>query len=127
MSETKKISAIRPTSAGWSGLYKVAIVGAASLKGKEVKEVLDERHFPAQEVVLLDDEALGQLDNVADEITFIQSVTRSSFEKVDIVFFTGDVAFTRKHWPAAKAAGCAIVDSSYALESDPTIAIRSPW
>src|SRR3954471_12394847 len=99
MSDSKKISAIRPSSAGWSGLYKVAIVGAASLKGKEVKEVLDERHFPADEIILLDDEALGQLDNVADEITFIQNVTRHSFEKVDIVFFTGDADFTRKHWP----------------------------
>lgn len=127
MTESKKIIAARPPSAGWSGLYKVAIVGAASLKGKEVKEVLEERHFPVSDVVLLDDEALGQIDNVADEVTFIQNVTRSSFERVDIVFFTGDAEFTRKHWAAAKAAGCAIVDCSYALESDPAIAIRSPW
>jgi aspartate-semialdehyde dehydrogenase len=127
MNDQKKSTLDRSASASRSGLQKIAIVGAASLKGKEVKEVLDERNFPAQEIVLLDDDALGQLENVADEVTFIQNVTRSSFEKVDIVFFTGGAAFTRKHWPAAKAAGCSIVDSSYALESDATIAIRSPW
>jgi len=38
-----------------------------------------------------------------------------------------DEDFTRKHWAAAKAAGCAIVDLSYALESEPNIGIRSPW
>ena len=28
-------------------LFRVAIVGAASLKGKELKDVLEERNFPA--------------------------------------------------------------------------------
>ena len=36
-------------------LYRAAIVGAASLKGKEVAEMLNERNFPAADVRLLDD------------------------------------------------------------------------
>ncbi|MCU1285374.1 MAG: aspartate semialdehyde dehydrogenase [Acidobacteriales bacterium] len=128
MTGTKKTSPARPLTPGWSGLYKVAIVGAGSLKGKEVKEVLEERNFPASDVVLLDDDdSLGQLEAVGDEATFIQNITRTSFEGVDVAFFAGDAAFTRKHWPAAKAAGCAIIDLSYALESEANIGIRSPW
>ena len=41
-------------------LYRAAIVGAGSLKGKEVAEMLNERNFPAADIRLLDDdEALG--------------------------------------------------------------------
>jgi aspartate-semialdehyde dehydrogenase len=128
MTDSKKPNLIRSQSPGWSGLYKIAIVGAASLKGKEVKEVLEERNFPASDILLLDDdESLGTLEAVGDEATFIQNITRTSFEKVDLAFFAGDEDFTRKHWAAAKAAGCAIVDLSYALESEPNMQIRSPW
>src|SRR5437016_6020598 len=106
MNETKKSTTGRSSSAGWSGLYKVAIVGASSLKGKEVAEVLEQRHFPASDITLLDDESSqGQLESVGDEATFIQNVTRTSFDRTDIVFFTADAVFTRKHWAAAKAAG----------------------
>src|ERR1051325_8176763 len=43
-------------------LFRVAIVGAATLKGKELKDVLEERNFPAVDIKLLDDdESLGQL------------------------------------------------------------------
>jgi aspartate-semialdehyde dehydrogenase len=128
MSDIKKTAPSRSSSAGWSGLYKVAIVGASSLKGKEVKDVLEERHFPASDIALLDDEtSQGQLEAIGDEATFIQSITRTSFDRTDIVFFAGEPEFTRKHWQAAKAAGCAIVDVSYALESESGIGIRSPW
>ena len=58
-----------------ANLYRVAIVGAGSLKGKEVAEMLNERNFPAVDVKLLDDdESLGQLEAMGDEVTFIQSV-----------------------------------------------------
>ena len=52
-----------------NNLFRVAIVGAASLKGKELKEVLEDRNFPAHDTRLLDDnESLGQLEPVGDEI-----------------------------------------------------------
>jgi hypothetical protein len=35
-----------------TNLYRVAIVGAASLRGKEVAEILRERNFPAVDVRL---------------------------------------------------------------------------
>jgi aspartate-semialdehyde dehydrogenase len=112
----------------WSGAYKVAIAGASSLRGRELKDTLEERNFPARDIVLLDDdEALGQLEAVGEEATFIQAITRSSFENVDVVFFAGDPAFTRKHWKAAEEQGCAIVDLSSALEHDAKLPVRSPW
>jgi aspartate-semialdehyde dehydrogenase len=110
------------------GFYRVAIVGAASLKGKEVAEVLDQRNFPSAEVKLLDDdESLGQLEALKDEITFIQAVRAEQFDHVDFTFFASDTDCTRRNWKSVQKSGSAIVDLSYALEDEPGAAIRSPW
>lgn len=106
-------------------LHRVAIVGAASLKGKELKDVLAGSDFPAEEVRLLDDdESLGQLDAVGDEVTFVQGVQAQQFERVDLAFFASDAAFTHKHAALARQAGSAIVDLSGALEEEAPV--RAP-
>ena len=110
------------------GFFRVAIVGAGSLKGKEVAEVLEQRNFPSAEVKLLDDdESLGQLEALKDEITFIQGVRAEQFEHMDFTFFASDPECTRKNWKQVQRAGSAIVDLSYALEDEPGAALRAPW
>lgn len=109
-------------------LFRVAIVGGATLKGKELKEVLEERSFPAVNIRLLDDnESLGQLDRVQDEISFVQPVTPDQLGNVDFTFFASDEAFTRANWKLARQAGSAVVDLSYALENEPSAPISAPW
>lgn len=111
--------------AGW---FRVAIVGAATLKGKELKDVLAERNFPSADTRLLDDdESLGQLEATGDEITFIQSVLPEHFEKVDFAFFASESEFARRNWKMAKQAGAVIVDLSYGLEDEPGSVVRAPW
>ena len=97
---------VAPSEAGhWGGLFRVAIVGAATLKGRELKEVLSDRNFPAQDVRLLDDdESLGQLEAVGDEPTFIQSVLPEHLENVDFTFFASEENFTREIAPLARKA-----------------------
>src|SRR5581483_7963165 len=95
-SNVKSAVVAHPSSA--SGAYRVAIVGAASLKGKEVAEVLEQRNFPSSEIKLLDDdESLGQLEALKDEVTFIQSIRSEQFEQVDFTFFASDPECTRKN------------------------------
>ena len=109
-------------------LYRAAIVGAASLKGKEIAEMLNERSFPAADVRLLDDdESLGQLEAMGDEISFIQSVRAEQFEHVDFTFFASDAECTRKNWKRVRDAGSAIVDLSGALEDEAGASVRSLW
>jgi aspartate-semialdehyde dehydrogenase len=109
-------------------LFRVAIVGAASLKGKELKDVLEERNFPATEIKLLDDdESLGQLERVQDEVTLVQPVGRDELAQMDFTFFASDEDFTRKKWKLAREVGSAIVDMSYALENEPNIPVSAPW
>jgi len=109
-------------------LYRAAIVGAASLKGKELAEVLNERKFPAADVRLLDDdESLGQLEAMGDEISFIQRVRAEQFEHVDFTFFASDQESTRRSWKDARDAGSAIIDLSALLEDQPGATVRSLW
>src|SRR5215471_11054126 len=109
-------------------LFRVAIVGASTLKGKELKEILEERNFPAADIRLLDDnESLGQLEQVQDEISFVQPVTPDQLENVDFTFFASEAGFTRDNWKLARKAGSSIVDLSYALENDPSVPVRAPW
>jgi aspartate-semialdehyde dehydrogenase len=113
-----------------TNLYRVAIVGAASLKGKEVAEILRERKFPAVDIRLLDDdESLGRLEAVGDEINVIQSIRPDQFERVDFAFFASDQRSTRSNWKAARDLGDTIVDLSYALEDEAAAGetVRSPW
>jgi aspartate-semialdehyde dehydrogenase len=123
----KSMSASHPAVARGS-LYRAAIVGAASLKGKEVAEMLNERNFPAADIRLLDDdESLGQLEAMGDEISFIQRVRAEQFENVDFTFFSSDQESTRANWKDARDAGSAIVDLSSALEDEPGASVRSMW
>ena len=109
-------------------LYRVAIVGAASLMGKEVAEVLRDRNFPAVDIRLLDDDqSLGQLEAVGDEMSFIQSIRAEQFERVDFTFFASDPRATQAKWKTAQDLGNTIIDLTDALENEPGAAVRSPW
>jgi aspartate-semialdehyde dehydrogenase len=128
MSSSSSRPAGAPGSETGHDFYRVAIVGAGSLKGKEVAQVLSDRNFPALDVKLLDDdETLGQLEALGDEVTFIQKVRAEQFDKLDFTLFASDEESTRKNWKTAQKAGSAIVDLSYALEDEPGAVVRSPW
>jgi aspartate-semialdehyde dehydrogenase len=128
MSTPSKIAASSPSSSARGQLFRAAIVGAGTLKGKEVAEMLNERNFPAADVRLLDDdESIGQLEATGDEINFIQSVRSEQFTHVDFTFFAADAECTRQNWKRARDAGSAIVDLSGALEEEPGANVRSLW
>ena len=128
MSESIKAASAPQSIAARGKLYRAAIVGAGSLKGKEIAEMLNERNFPAADIRLLDDdEALGQLEAMGDEITFIQRVRAEQFENVDFTFFASDQDSTRRNWKDAREAGSAIIDLSAALENEAGASVRSLW
>jgi aspartate-semialdehyde dehydrogenase len=108
--------------------YRIAIVGAASIRGKQLNEALSESSFATAEFVLMDDQqALGQLEAVGDEVTFIQPVSADSFERIDFSFFAGNAELTRRHWQTAQRAGSSIVDLSGGLEGEAGVLVCAPW
>ena len=109
-------------------MYRIGIVGASSLAGKELSDELGESLLAASDFVLLDDEdAAGQVTAAGDEVAFIQRLEASSFERMDFVFFAGGEAVTKKHWQDARRAGASIVDLTYALEGEKDVLVRAPW
>ncbi|MFQ5695701.1 MAG: hypothetical protein ACE5HB_06910, partial [Terriglobia bacterium] len=107
---------------------RAAIVGATSLKGKELKSLLEERSFPLSKLELLDDdEAVGQLTEFDGEPALVASVEPDTFARNDVVFFASTTpAFTQSQWPQAAAGRAAVVDLSHALLEVPELAVRVP-
>lgn len=95
---------------------RVAIVGASSLRGKELKLVLEDRRFPASDIILLDDSVMaGTLTEAAGEPTFIRALEEDSFEGVRFAFFAGNVSDAERNWPAAERAGATVIDLTGAV------------
>ncbi|MGD0442596.1 MAG: Asd/ArgC dimerization domain-containing protein [Edaphobacter sp.] len=108
--------------------YRIGIVGASSLTGKELSEELASSSLAASDLVLLDiEDAAGQVTAAADEVSFIQQLEASSFERMDFVFFAGEADVTKRHWQDARRAGVSIVDLTYALEGEKDVPVRAPW
>ncbi|MGH9510851.1 MAG: Asd/ArgC dimerization domain-containing protein [Terriglobales bacterium] len=127
-SNFKSLAPSHPEAVRTGNAYRVAIVGAGSLKGKEVADVLSDRNFPSLDVKLLDDdEALGKLENMKDEVTFIQSVRSEQFDHIDFTFFASEAESARENWKKARKAGSDIIDLSFGLEDVPGATVRSPW
>src|SRR5215469_1617736 len=98
---------------------RVAIVGASSLRGKELKLVLEERNFPADEIILLDASVMaGTLTEAGGEPTFIRELEEDSFNKVRFAFFAGIPADTERNWQAAQAAGATVIDLTGVLAAN---------
>ena len=108
-------------------MYRIAIVGASTLAGKELADELGESLLTASDVTLLDDEdAGGTVASVGEEAAVIQQVDDASFARKDFVFFA-EAAAAKKHWTAAREAGASLVDLSGALEGEPGVVVRAPF
>jgi len=95
---------------------RVAIFGASSLRGKELRLVLEERNFPASEIILLDESAMaGTLTEAAGEPTFIRPLEEDSFEGARFVFFAGSPSGKERNWEVAQRAGATVIDLTGAI------------
>lgn len=109
--------------------YRVAIVGATSLRGKELKELLEASSFPVAKLTLYDDsEALGQLTQYQGEPSFVQPIAPDSFQAGEVVFFASSTPdFTRTHWRTAAVANATLVDMTHALLEEPNAVVCIPF
>jgi aspartate-semialdehyde dehydrogenase len=104
---------------------RVAIAGAASLRGKELKLWLEESEFPAAEIRLLDEELVaGTLTEAGGEPAVIETVNEDSFERVRFAFFSGSAGFSIRHAGEARRAGAVVIDLSGGLFTESG---AKPW
>ncbi|HXX46026.1 MAG TPA: Asd/ArgC dimerization domain-containing protein [Candidatus Acidoferrales bacterium] len=96
--------------------YRVAIVGASSLLGKELKQVLEDRNFPSSDIVLLDESVMaGTLAEAGGEPTFFRALDEDSFEGAQFACFAGSAGDAERNWSAAQKSGATVIDMTGAL------------
>lgn len=109
-------------------MYKIAIAGASSLLGREVKEALSESILATADLALLDEEdTQGQLDRVGDEVTFIQTISADAFNHADFTFFCGSESLSLLYWQQALRAGSTVLDLTGVLDQEAGVLVRAPW
>ena len=103
---------------------RIAIVGASSLRGKDLKQFIEDESLPFGEISLIDTSLpVGTLAEAAGEPTFLKPMDRASFQDVRFVFFCGSVQEAKTNWKLAADAGATIIDLTGALED----AGAAPW
>ena len=86
--------------------YKVAVVGATGNVGHEILKILDERNFPADEVVALASaRSVGREVSYGDKDLKVQDLAKFDFTGTDIVLSSPGGAVSAKYSPIAAAAG----------------------
>lgn len=98
---------------------RIIIAGASSLLGAELKSLLEESRFAAADFRLVDEEIVaGILTEAAGEAAVIQPVEEDSFDRADVIFFTGSPAFTKADFALAQRSGAIIIDLSGGLKTE---------
>jgi aspartate-semialdehyde dehydrogenase len=102
--------------------YKVAVVGATGAVGEVLFSILDERKFPASEVVALASErsAGGKVKFGGHNLT-VQNLDTFDFAGTDIALFSAGAKVSAVHAPRAAAAGAVVVDNTSQFRYDDDI------
>src|SRR3979490_2075223 len=92
--------------------YKVALVGATGNVGREMLNILDERKFPADEVVALASRrSIGVEVSYGDRTLKVKALEHYDFSDVDICLMSAGGAGSKERGPKIRAAGAAGVDT----------------
>src|SRR5260370_40033503 len=86
--------------------YKVAVVGATGNVGREMLNILDERKFPADEVVALASRrSMGVEVSYGDRTLKVKALEHYDFSDVDICLMSAGGAVSKEWSPKIGAAG----------------------
>src|SRR6184192_4106773 len=107
--------------------YKVALVGATGNVGREMLNILDERKFPADEVVALASRrSIGVEVSYGDRTLKVKALENYDFSDVDICLMSAGGAVSKEWSPRIGAAGAVVIDNSSAFRMDPDVPLIVP-
>jgi aspartate-semialdehyde dehydrogenase len=107
--------------------YKVAVAGATGNVGREMMSVLDERGFPADEVV-----ALASRRSQGTEVSFgertlkVQALDNYDFSDTDICLMSAGGSVSKEWSPRIAAQNCIVIDNSSAWRYDAAVPLIVP-
>src|SRR5205085_7236361 len=107
--------------------YKVAVVGATGNVGREMLNILDERKFPADEVVALASRrSMGVEVSYGDRTLKCKALEHFDFSDTDICLMSAGGAVSKEWSPKIGAAGAVVIDNSSAWRMDPDVPLIVP-
>ena len=108
--------------------YKVAVIGATGVVGREMLKTLVQRQFPVSEVV-----ALASTRSVGREVSFgddhtlkIKALDYYDFKGTDIALMSAGGAIAKEWAPKIAAQGCMVIDNSSAWRMDRQVPLVVP-
>jgi aspartate-semialdehyde dehydrogenase len=107
--------------------YNLAVVGATGTVGTEIVNILEERAFPIQELVLLETRKLisSGVEYKNAELP-VHVLEEQSFSGIDVVFFNAEDAVSRDFASTAVKQGSVVIDSSSVFRMDEGVPLVIP-
>ncbi len=107
--------------------YKVAVVGATGNVGREILSILDERGFPADEVVALASRrSQGTEVSFGDKTLKVKALESYDFAGTDICLMSAGGSVAKEWAPKIGAAGCVVIDNSSAFRYEADVPLIVP-
>lgn len=108
-------------------INSLALVGATGLVGREFIDLLDEYKIRIPKLKLLASEnSLGEFMTVGGQDHGVEQLGPSSFNGVDVAFFTVPSSVSRQFIPGAVEQGCTVVDDSSLYRLQPGVPLIVP-
>jgi aspartate-semialdehyde dehydrogenase len=106
---------------------RVAVVGATGNVGREMLTILEERLFPADEVIALASRrSVGIEVSYGDRTLKIKDMETFDFSGVDLVLMSAGAAVSKEWSPKIGATGAVVIDNSSAWRMDQRVPLIVP-
>jgi aspartate-semialdehyde dehydrogenase len=106
---------------------RVAVVGATGNVGREMLTILEERLFPADEVVALASRrSLGAEVSYGERTLKCKDLENYDFSGVDLVLMSAGAKVSKEWSPKIGATGAVVIDNSSAWRMDPRVPLVVP-
>jgi aspartate-semialdehyde dehydrogenase len=106
---------------------RVAVLGATGAVGRTILQVLEERGFPADEIVpLASERSAGTSVRWSGRDWAVRQPTPDAFDGCDIALFSAGASRSREWAPFAAGAGAVVIDNSSAWRMHPRVPLIVP-
>jgi aspartate-semialdehyde dehydrogenase len=107
--------------------FKIAVVGATGNVGREMLNILEERGFPADEVVALASRrSVGTEVSYGDRTLKVKALDNYDFSDTDICVMSAGGNISKEWSPKIGRQGCVVIDNSSAWRYDSDVPLIVP-
>lgn len=107
--------------------FKIAVAGATGNVGREMLNILEERGFPADEIVpLASRRSVGTEVSYGDKTLKVKALESYDFSDTDICLMSAGGSISKEYSPKIGKQGCVVIDNSSAFRYDQDVPLIVP-